>query len=244
MVVDEARWRTIEIAEQTVEVFEPNDAVAQRAILVLPGGGRFASGDAVLTRCLGEMRMRAVSPRMMSWWLDRIEQRFSQEQSPLDFLQESVLPWLATHWDAQPPHVRLLGWDEGGQGILQLAFRRPLEFPDVAAIDAAIDFHELYGYDTVITELFPNREAARQRTAILRLHPAGWPRRLLLVSDRRGEWFDGADRLEMKLRSGGIPLETEFYSGEVGKVDDRASAISRAMKHLGREVMGLPVVGR
>lgn len=244
MAALEGCWRTITITDQTVEIFEPAEPVAERAILVLPGGGRFASDEAALTRCLSEKRIRAISPTIMSWWLDRSEPRFSNEQTPLAFLQQALLPWVETRWSAGPPNIRLLGWEEGGQGILQLAFRRPGDFPAIAAIDAAIDFHEVHGHDAVITALFPSREAARQETALLRLHPAGWPRRMLLIADRREQWFDGVDRLEMKLRSGGVPVETDFYPGEATKIEDRASAIARAMEHLGREAMGLPVVGR
>ena len=237
-------WQTFSLAGQTLEAFDPPEAVAGRVLLVLAGWNQRASEEAALADWLVQNRMRAIAPVAGTWWLDRVEDEFAAELTPLAFLQDQLIPWIEEHWRTVPPNIRLLGWEEGGQGVLQLAFRRPRDFPTLATIDAAIDFHEHYGQDPVITGLFANREAARQETALLRLHPAGWPRRMLLIADRASPWFFGVDRLEMKLRSMSIPVETEFYPEETSAITDRAAAILAALDYLGRESMGLPVVGR
>ncbi len=124
-----------------------------------------------------------------------------------------------------------MGDGVGGQGVFQLAFRRPKVFPAVAAINPAIDFHEIFGQGTAIDELFENREAARQETAILRLHPAGWPRWMRLIADRKGFWFDGADKLDMKLKSMGIPIDTTFTESE-GADNFRDQWVAKAIDFL------------
>ncbi|MGC1272544.1 MAG: hypothetical protein WBC44_02465, partial [Planctomycetaceae bacterium] len=139
--------------------------------------------------------------------------------------------------------VKLLGWGAGGQGVLQLAYRRPREFPVVAAVNPAIDFHELHGSGTSIDDLFPTCEAARQQTAILRMQGVGWPRRQLLLADRRNFWFNGADRLDMKLRSMGIPLESDFTAttdGDGRRFFERH--VARAVEFLVTERVTLPVM--
>lgn len=242
--VPTSMWQTLSLGGQTIEIFDPPEAIGDRVLLVLPGWEQRASAEVVLSDWLVRNRMRAVAPVAGSWWLDRVEPGFAAEQTPLAFLQDQILPWIEEQWQIVPPNIRLFGWEEGGQGALQLAFRRPRDFPSLAVIDAAIDFHEHYGQDSVITDLFPNREAARQETALLRLHPAGWPRRMLLIADRTSPWFFGVDRLDMKLGSMSIPVETAFYPGESATITDRAVAIDAALDYLGRESMGLPVVGR
>ncbi|MGH7200003.1 MAG: alpha/beta hydrolase-fold protein, partial [Planctomycetaceae bacterium] len=66
-------------------------------------------------------------------------------------------------------------------------------------------------------EMFPNREAARQQTAILQVHPLNWPRHQLLTCDPADAvWFEGAERLGMKLSSTGIPFESDFETTHGG----------------------------
>ena len=65
----------------------------------------------------------------------------------------------------------LTGISMGGQGVLQLAYRHPRTFPVVAALAPAIDFHQWYGRGLPLDEMFDSREAARQATALLQIHP-------------------------------------------------------------------------
>jgi S-formylglutathione hydrolase len=105
----------------------------------------------------------------------------------------------------------------GGQGGLQLAYRFPREYPVVAAISPAVDFHNLYGQGLPLDEMFAGKEAARQETATLRIHPLNWPRHQLLVCDPAdSRWFEGAERLAGKLWSIGIPFESDLETSAGG----------------------------
>ena len=69
-------------------------------------------------------------------------------------------------------------------------------------------------------------------------------RRQLLLADRQNVWFDGADRLDMKLRSMGIPLEADFARSTDG--DGRRffeEQVARAVEFLMTERATLGVIG-
>lgn len=238
-------WRTVELAGHEVDVFEPDEARVDAVLLLLMSGEQRAAESQVLAKVLRELKLIAVSPRDTNcWWLDRVETTFDEVLEPLTFLNDHVVPYVANQFGVSPPGVKLLGNEVGGQGVLQLAFRRPREFPSVAAINAAIDFHEIHGMGSTVDDLFPNREAARQQTATLRLHPAAWPRRMMLISDPKSYWYDGSDRLAMKLRSMGIPIETEFAAtteGDGGKFFEEQ--VESAISFLLKERMSFPIVG-
>ena len=74
----------------------------------------------------------------------------------------------------------------GGQGALQLGYRYARQFPIVVAISPKVDFETWWGHDTSLDTLFSDREAARQRTAILQLHPLNYPKHQLLLCDPHG----------------------------------------------------------
>jgi S-formylglutathione hydrolase FrmB len=93
----------------------------------------------------------------------------------------------------------------GGQAAIRLALRHPDRFPVAAAIDAAFDFHDLYGRGTALDALFPTRERARQDTAVLHVNPSRWPPHLWFAADPAGPWHRGADRLHEKLTAYGVP---------------------------------------
>jgi S-formylglutathione hydrolase len=59
--------------------------------------------------------------------------------------------------------------------------------------------------------MFASKEAARQQTATLHIHPMNWPKQQFLCCDPADEyWFEGTDRLSMKLSSIGIPFECDL----------------------------------
>jgi hypothetical protein len=211
------RWETTRLAGHAVDVFTPETARDDAVLLYLPAADERASHRKSLIEALSQFPLPAVSPAVSgTWWLDLVEPAFDAALPALRWLTDHVVPFIDKTFGVRPPAVRLLGCEVGGQGVLQLAYRRPREFPVVAAIDPAIDFHELFGSGTPLDELFATREAARQQTALLRMQGVGWPRRQLLLADRRNAWFDGADRLDMKLRSMGIPLTSDFSTSSAG----------------------------
>lgn len=238
------RWYTIDLSGHAVDLFTPAERRPEIALLVLPDQGARTSESTALSDALGRAALPAVAPHGDGcWWLDRVEPDFDPAMPPLRFLNECVLPLVEERFAVQPPGVKLLGWGTGGQGVFQLAYRRPRDFPSVAAIDPAIDFHDLHGRGTSIDRLFPNREAARQQTATLRLHPAAWPRRMMILADPQGFWFEGTERLDMKLRSMGIPVESDFTRTAAG---DGArffeENVRRAVEFLTTERATLPVI--
>lgn len=237
-------WEEHELEGHALEVFAPKYATAEVCLLILPDFNARASTSASLQKALSEYGVAAVAPAGEScWWLDRPEPAFDDKLTAIGYLADHVVPFIEQRFGVKPPGIKLLGCGVGGQGVLQLAFRRPKDFPAVATINPAIDFHEIYGRGTLIDELFPDREAARQQTALLRLHPAGWPRRMRLIADRTNFWFSGADKLDMKLKSMGIPIETTFDGNAAG---DGARFIEEYVAHavefLLNERMTLPVV--
>lgn len=237
-------WDTTDLVGHAVDFFMPPSPRDDAVLLYLPGPGERASNSAALTDALRRFRLPTVSPDGDgTWWLDLVEPTFDASLPALRFLIDHVVAFIEERFGVQPPAIRLLGREDGGQGVLQLAYRRPREFPAVAAINPAIDFHELHGRGMPLDDLFPTREAARQQTAILRMQGVGWPRRQLLIADRQSFWFDGVDRLEMKLRSMGIPLESDFTAttdGDAGRFFEQH--VARAVEFLLTERANLPVI--
>lgn len=105
----------------------------------------------------------------------------------------------------------------GGQGALQLAYRHARQFPTVVAISPKIDFDTWWGHGTSLDTIFSDREAARQRTATLHLHPLNYPKHQLLLCDPADPYcFDGVLTLASKLSSTGIPFEQDFETTHGG----------------------------
>lgn len=223
-------WSQIEIAGKQADVYEPRQpAEPGRVILHLHGHGQQTLADNPAFTAEFERRgLRVICPHgERSWWTDVVCSEFGPDVSPLQFLTDSVLPYIEQRWNVRPPAVGLTGNSMGGQGALQLAYRRPGEFPVVAAISPAIDFHNWYGQGLPLDEMFPNREAARQATAILQIHPLNWPRHQLLVCDPTDEeWFEGVERLAMKLSATGIPFESDLETRAGGHSWDYFNAMA------------------
>src|SRR5690606_6307884 len=108
------------------------------------------------------------------WWIDCPESTVPEAASPLQFVAERLVPWVAERWPGQT-RVAALGVGFGGQGALQLAYRFPHLFPIAAGVTPAIDFHRLYDTSAELQEWFESQEQARQETVTLRLHPLNWP---------------------------------------------------------------------
>lgn len=215
-------WETIDIGGKTADIFEPRritGGAPRAAVLHLHGHGLGTLKDsAVFTAELDKHGLPCVCPHgQRSWWLDRICTEFDPQITPQRHLLDAVVPWIGKRWGIEPPCIALTGNSMGGQGALLLAYRYPRMFPIVAAISPAIDFHNWHGHGLPLDEMFPTREAARQETATLRLHPLNWPKHQLIVCDPGDEeWFEGVERLASKLRSMGIPFESDFETRQGG----------------------------
>jgi S-formylglutathione hydrolase len=207
-------WETVDIAGKRAEVFEPAGSVRARfGILHLHGYGLETLSDRpVFTRLLQELGLACVCPHgQRSWWADRVCTEFDPQVTPEGYLLDSVLPAFRERWELGPPAVGLQGISMGGQGALRLAFKHPGLFPVVAAISAAVDYHELYGQGTPLDELYDSKEQCRQDTATLHIQPSDYPPHIFFCIDPDDtQWLRGNDRLHEKLSALGIPHEIDF----------------------------------
>ena len=214
------RWTQTTIHGKTADIFEPQQPGAHgHVVLHLHGHGLTTLADnPVFSAELERHGLRCICPHgQRSWWNDVICNEFDTEITPLDFLSQHVIPHIKERWNCEPPHIGLTGISMGGQGVLQLSYRHARDFPVVAAISPAVDFHQWYGQGLPIDEMFPNQEAARQATAILQIHPLNWPRHQLLVCDPNDvDWFFSLDKLAMKLSSSGIMFESDMETAAGG----------------------------
>lgn len=213
-------WSAVEIAGKGADVYEPREPGAHNHVVMhLHGYGLTTLKDNVaFSREFERHGLRAICPHgQRSWWLDSVHPEFDAQITPMQYLREQVMPYIAERWNARPPMIGISGNSMGGQGVLQLAYRYAREFPVVAAICPAIDFHIWHGQGSTVDDLFSSREAARQQTATLQIHPLNWPRHQLLVCDPTdADWFEGVDRLAMKLSATGIPFESDFKTSAGG----------------------------
>lgn len=217
-------WSTIELDRWTVECFTPAaDPPLPFALIYLPERqAPPASHDARLAEQLEQHQLRAMVPAVRDcWWLDRAGHPTDASHSPLEFVRRRLVSEIVDRWNVAAPRIGLLGVEAGGQGALQLAYRFPREFPVVAAIAPAVDFHARFADEPFLQELFPNPEAARQETVTLRLHPLNWPQHQWFACDPQDpQWHEGCERLASKLSSIGIPFEADLATTAGGRRDD------------------------
>ncbi len=207
-------WSSVEIDGHRADVFQPNSATPPvRALLFLRDldDGLYC-GDEAVTAELDRHGLAAVSPLGgHCWWTDKVCSSFDPSVAPLGFLREKLIPWMRERWSLPPGSIGLLGVGMGGQGVLQLAYRYPREFPVVVAVCPEIDFHRLYGQSLGVEAIFPDPESARQRTALLWINPLNRPRHQWLLCDPADTArLEGVERLAMKLSSTGVPFEADF----------------------------------
>jgi pimeloyl-ACP methyl ester carboxylesterase len=214
------QWQQPDIGGKPADVFYPHQRSPMNfAVLFLHGHGQITLKDnAVYTAQLDRLGLACVCPHgRRSWWGDRMCREFDARITPVEYLRQSVIPWMAEHLHAGPGAIALLGVSMGGQGALRLAYRYPQQFPIVAALGPAVDFQIWHGRGLPLDEMYASPEAARQDTATLLLNPLNWPRNQLLMCDPAdAEWFEGAQRLASKLYSTGIPFKSDFETTHGG----------------------------
>jgi len=157
--------------------------------------------------------LRVICPRTArSWWTDRICEEFDPQMTAERYVVDRVVGWLGEQWGAAPPRIALLGTSMGGQGALRMAFKYPRIFPIAAAVSPAIDYHlRMDEGDETLPLMYADKEAARQDTATLHVHPLNWPRNLWFACDPTDlRWHESAERLRMKLAALGIPYECDL----------------------------------
>lgn len=232
-------WSTDTLGGKPLDVFEPAGTVTAAIVFLHGYDGLTLSGNAEFTQHLQRLNLACLCPQgPQCWWTDVNHSPFDPDRSPLQFLTDEVPAWTRRRWGLETSQLGLLGVEMGGQGVLQLAYRKARQFPLVAAISPKIDFETWYGYGTSLDTMFPNREAARQATATLHIHPLDWPRNQLLVCDPADHYcFDGVLTLASKLASTGIPFESDFASTYGGFGWSYANAMAaRTLEFLNRHL--------
>ncbi len=212
-------WTVVEVDGRRVELFDPNADTPAGCVVFLHGHGRVGLNEnRVFSQLFQDHNLIAVCPDGgQSWWMDRICQGFDTSVSPMQWLRESIVPFIESRWNIESPRIALLGVSMGGQGVLQLAYRNAREFPVVAALSPAVDFHQLYGQGLPLDSMYETQEDARQDTVVLNLHPLAWPKHQFFCCDPQDtDWFDGCSRLAMKLSSSGIMHERDFETSAGG----------------------------
>lgn len=208
-------WSEVAVAGHPCDVFEPSRRSAEGGVVIYLHGvhlNRLADHPR-FTEQFEKHGFVTIAPRTQrSWWTDRICAEFDAVLTAERHLLDNVLPYIAQRWGATPPGIGLLGTSMGGQGALRFAYKYPKLFPVVAAISPAIDYHlRIPEGDETLALMYSDTEEARQETAILHVHPLNWPRHQFFCCDPGDvRWYDGADRLRMKLSSLGVPHQCDL----------------------------------
>ncbi len=215
MTAVDGTWTQIQLAGHPCDIFEPARRNDREFAIVYLHGVRMTRlvDNAAFTSEFARHGLPVVAPMTgPCWWTDRICPQFDPKLTAERHVLDNVLPWVQSRWTAAPPRVALLGTSMGGQGALRLAFKHPARFPVVAAISPAIDYQIRWDEgDEVLPEMYADREAVRQDTATLHVHPLNWPRHTWFCCDPAdARWHESADRLRMKLAALGIPHERDL----------------------------------
>ena len=227
-------WRTIKVLDWDCAVFLPEQLEEPRDALLYLHDEDGLNELTAHAESLQRHDLAAIVPLCgPSWWLDQPVPAFDEARTPQQFVREHVVPTIKAEIGNPDLRFGLLGSGMGGQGVLKLSYAFPQEFPVVAAVAPAIDFHLLLkAGHPVLSEVFDGVEAARQHTPILHVHPLNWPRHQFFCCDPEDYvWFDSSDRLRMKLGSIGIPFDAELQQSCEGDRDAyRQQMLPRAIQ--------------
>ena len=214
-------WSEVVVSGHPCEIYEPPEPNPHDYVVVYLHGihlNRLHDKPAFI-REFDRYGLRVVCPRTArSWWVDKICEEFDPQVTSERYVVENVGTWIGERWGAKPPQIALLGTSMGGQGALRIAFKYPRIFSVVAAVSPAIDYHlRMEEGDETLNLMYPDKEAARQDTATLHVHPLNWPRHLWFCCDPTDlRWHESADRLRMKLAALGIPYECDLETSGGG----------------------------
>ena len=207
-------WTVTDIAGKPARVFAPPNP--RFALLFLhPVGMESISENAAYTAELARHGVACCEPfGARGWWADRVCAEFDPVLTPEKHLLENVLPWMA---EQMPGQLVVAGISMGGQGAVRLGLKYPDRFPVVASVAGAFDYHELYGQGTPLDDMYRSREACRQDTAVLHVHPTKFPPHVWFACDPAdADWFRGNDRLHEKLAAVGVPHTADLTTSAGG----------------------------
>ncbi|REK17917.1 MAG: esterase [Planctomycetota bacterium] len=217
----EGTWSEVEVAGHACEVYQPPRVGEHGYVVIYLHGvhlNRLNDKPAFIEQ-FDRHGLRVVCPRTArSWWTDKICPEFDPQITAERYVVEHTLGWIREQYSVEPPRIALLGTSMGGQGALRMAFKHPNTFPVVAAISPAIDYHlRMEEGDETLPAMYPDKEAARQDTATLHVHPLNWPRNTFFACDPIDyRWHESAERLRMKLAALGVPHECDLETSGGG----------------------------
>ena len=222
-------WTDHLIGPRRAAVF---DMESPRFVLVfLPDrDGVTPRDNSVWTALLSQHRIACVCPDGGdAWWSARVCPTFDARQSAERYLLDAIVPWALARAGRPATALALAGIGMGGQGALRLGFKYPKQFRVVAALNAALDHHELHGTGLPLDEMYATREQCRQDTAALHVHPANWPATLWFACPPEDRWFRGNDRLHEKLSALGVPHAVDFSASGGGPTWDTHDRLAAKM---------------
>lgn len=222
-------WSSIDLHGKSADVFQPSASAPAGVVLFLHGyDGVTLKDNPAYTRLLEQHQLIGLCPvGPHCWWTDAVYEPFDTQISPVEFLAQRIPEFCQANWQIEPPRIAVCGVEMGGQGALQLAYRHARKFPTVVAISPKVDFESWWGHGTSLDIIFPDKEAARQRTAILHLHPLNYPKHQLLLCDPADVYcIDGVITLASKLASTGILFDSDFQTSHGGFGWNYANAMS------------------
>jgi S-formylglutathione hydrolase FrmB len=214
-------WSEFELAGHACDIYEPPQPSPHGYTVVYLHGVHLnrLHDQPAFVRQFQRHGFRVVCPHTArSWWTDKICAEFDPTITAERYVADHVTALIAERWGAGPPRIALLGTSMGGQGALRIAFKHPQTFPVVAAISPAIDYHlRMDEGDETLGSMYADKEAARQDTATLHVHPLNWPRNIWFACDPTDvRWHESAERLRMKLAALGIPHECDLETSGGG----------------------------
>jgi pimeloyl-ACP methyl ester carboxylesterase len=219
-------WTDVNVAGKKVDLFEL--ARPRFALLYLHGAGLETLRDnPVWTPLLEQFHLACACPHgQLSWWTDRICSVFDPKVTTEQHLLKTVVPFMTERWQLPRRAIGLTGISMGGQGALRLAFKHPEQFPVVAGIASAVDYHERYGQGSPLDEMYDSKEQCRQDTAPMHVPPYGAPPHMLFCIDPDDSWVRGNDRLHEKLNALGIPHTSDLTTRAGGHSWDYFNAMA------------------
>ena len=223
-------WSTTHIAGKPADLYLPSRWSEPRTVMLYLHGHALITlkDNPVYTAQLERLGWGCLCPSgARSWWVDRICTEFDPEVTAHQYLLQSVLPWIESQFDLRPPGIPLCGVSMGGQAVLRLSYFKPQDFPVVAALAPAIDYHQWYGQGLPLDQIYPSQEAARQDTALLALNPLRVPRQQLIVCDPEDhEGIGSAEKLISKMSSSGVRYVSDLETRRGGHTWDYFNAMA------------------
>ncbi len=209
---------TVEIAGKRAEWLLPSGEVAGVVVFLHGYDGVTLREQPAYHAALQRHRLACLCPiGPQCWWSNAVYPPFDDKLSPVDYVRTAVVEHIQARFPDVAAPLGIFGFEMGGQGALQVAYRVPRVFPSVVAIGPKVDFETWHGHGTSLDELFSNRESARQQIATLQINPLNWPKRQLLLCDPGDIYcLDGVGTLASKLVSSGVPFEQDFTTSHGG----------------------------